>query len=443
MSSSLRDRLSKYLVIAARLAFALTIVLIPLRWRVDVWQRPFFPVYSEYTNFLLFASDMAMLYMLVFWVCSLLLAPRRLKTGSVWIWICLAGVAIAGWVSVFASQDPMLSSYHAVRFVVLLLFYLFIVNEIYSPVWVIAPVALQIIIQSMIAIGQSLAQSSLGLHPLGEHLLDPARSGASVVIGNGFRFLRAYGLSDHPNILGGCIAFGLVLLLAVVLYGKDRHPLLASILFMVSFLALVMTFSRSAWLSLMVAGSFMVACEALARRWDSVKRAILLGVLSLLLVAPFFMKNDFVFRTRLNSGNISQDDPMKERTFLMNAGNTLFVEHSAVGVGLGVSPLAMKNRFEYFPLNFQPPHYAILVAAMETGVVGGVFYFLLLILPVIAFAARWRVYIHQPLVMAAFSLLIALMVVGFFDYYTWMYAPGRLWQWLGWGLFSKAWKEAA
>lgn len=443
MSPSLQDRISHYFVIAARLAFMLTIVLFPLRWRMELWQRPFFPVYSDYTDFLFFAADLTLLYMLVLWGCSLLILPRKLKAGSLLLSLCLAGLIIAGWASILVSVDAMLSGYHAARFVLLLLFYFFIVNEIHSPVWVIVPGALQIIIQSMVAMGQSFAQSSLGLQSLGEHMLEPARSGVSVVIGDGFRFLRAYGLSDHPNILGGCIAFGLVLLLAAALYGKGRQPVLASSVFLVAFPALVMTFSRSAWLSLMVAGSFMVVCEASARRWDSVKRVVLLGVLSLLVAAPFLIKNNSVFQKRVNSGNVSQDAPMIERTMLIDAGNILFVEHSAIGVGLGASPLAMKERFEEFPLDFQPPHYAILNAAMETGVFGGVFYLLLLIVPVIAFLARWRVYLHQPLILGSFALLIALTVVGLFDYYTWMYMPGRLWQWLGWGMFSAALSEAA
>jgi O-antigen ligase len=443
MSSSLQVRVSHHLLVAARIAFVLTIIIIPFRWRVVLWQRPFFPIYSDYTDFHLFASDLTLLCVLVFWGCSLLINPRRMRAGNGLIWICLTGLVVAGWVSVIGSVDPILSRYHAVRFVLLLFFYLFIVNEIHSPLWVIVPAALQIIIQSMLAIGQSLAQSSLGLQIFGEHLLDPAQSGVSVVIGNGMRFLRAYGLSDHPNILGGCIAFGLVLLLAVVLYGKNRQRLLASVVFMAAFMALVMTFSRSAWLSLMVAASFMVGCEALARRWDSVRRAILLGMLSLLLVTPFITKNLPLFQSRVSDGDIAQDNQMQERAFLMDAGNTLFVEHAAIGIGLGASPLAMKNRFENFPLDFQPPHYAILNAAMETGVLGGVFYFLLLIAPLIMFAVRWRDLMNKPWVMGSLALLLAVSAVGVFDYYTWMYAPGRLWQWLGWGLFSAAWKELA
>ncbi|HRQ24032.1 MAG TPA: O-antigen ligase family protein [Anaerolineales bacterium] len=439
MSSSSQIRISGYFLVAARIAFALLIVLIPFRWRLELWQRPFDPVYSDYTNFHLFASDISLVFMLAFWAGSLMIHPRKPKFGNPLIFVCLAGLTLAGWVSTLGSVDPILSRYHAVRFVFLLFLYLFIVNEIRSPHWVILPVALQVIIQSMIGVGQSLAQSSIGLQRLGEHLLDPTQTGVSIVPVDGLRLLRAYGLSDHPNILGGCLAFGLVLLLGVVLYGRNRQPVLASSVFLLAFPALVMTFSRSAWLSLMVSAGFMVGFEAFARRWDSVRRGILLGMLSLLVVSPFLILNRNALSSRVNAGNVAQDNQMQERAFLLDAGNTLFVEHAAIGVGLGVSPLAMKYRFENFPLDYQPPHYAMLNAAMETGVFGGVFYFLLLVTPWIVFAIRWRDLVHKPLMMGALALLFALSVVGLFDYYTWMYAPGRLWQWLGWGLFSAAW----
>ena len=427
----------------ARLSFALTIILAPFRWRMEILSRPFHPLYSDYTDFLLFASDIALLFTLAFWLVSLILNPRKLKTGHWFIWVSLLGLTLSGWVSILGSEDYILSAYHAVRFVFLLFFYLYIVNEIPSPKWVVIPVGIQVLLQSFIAIGQSLAQSSLGLGFLGEHTLDPAQSGVSIVPVAEVRFLRAYGLSDHPNILGGCLAFGLILLLAVVLYGKERQPLITSAGFLVVFPALVMTFSRSAWVSLMVAVSFLVACEALARRWDSVKRIFILGTASLLVVSPFLIQNLGVFETRVNSGNVTQDDQMKERTYLLGAGNTLFVEHSVIGVGLGAAPVALRNRFEYFPLDYQPPHFAMLTVAMEVGVVGGMFYLFLLIAPAVMFMFRWKIFIEKPQVLATFALMLALFVVGLFDYYTWSFGAGRLWQWMAWGLFSAGLREMA
>ena len=443
MASFSQERLSQFFSTAARIFFIVTIFLIPFRWRLEIWNRPFYPLYSDYTNFLLFASDVAMIYTLVFWVGSLIIFPHKLKLGSIFIFISLTGLTLAGWISVLGSADEVLSGYQAARFVLLLLFYLFTVNEIKSVMWVILPAGAQVLFQSAIVILQVVSQRSLGLITLGELKLDPVQAGTSVIITDGIRFLRGYGLSDHPNILGGCITFGLILLLAAILYGNTRTRIISSIVFLPCFLALIMTFSRSAWVSFFVAGSFMVGVEAFARRWDSVKVAILLGVLSLLIASPFIKKNISLFQTRVNSGDVAQDNQMQERAFLLEAGNTIFVEHSAIGVGLGAAPLAMRDRFENFPLNFQPPHYVILVVAMEAGVLGGIFYLLLLVIPFVLFVSNWKSFMQNPVMLGVFALLLAITVVGFFDYYTWSYTYGRAWQWLGWGLYSAALEKAA
>lgn len=445
MSAFIDRSVSHFFQSASRVFFALTIFLIPFRWRMEIWNRATTPVYADYTNFQIFAADIALLYTLVFWAASLLVNPRKLKSGSVLTWLFLIGLTVAGWVSVLGSEDTILSRYHAARFVFLLFFYLFIVNEVHKPSWVLVPIGLQILFQSVVAIAQSQAQSSLGLTALGELALDPQRSGVSVILANGQRFLRSYGLSDHPNILGGCLAFGLVLMLAVTLYGSRKQSLLSALVFLIAFPAMLMTFSRSAWISFFVAGSFLVTVGAAARHEDIVRRAAILGVLSLFVAAPFIQKNIALFQSRAPSANVPSDQSLKERAYLLNAGNLIFVEHSAIGIGLGASPLAMKRYYPEFPVNYQPPHYALLTAAMETGLPGGVFYLLLGFMPFLIFALKWKVYSSQPMIVGSVALLLAMTVVGLFDYYTWLYSAGRMWQWLGWGLwsFAASFREAA
>jgi len=379
-----------------------------------------------------------MLFTLVFWLCSLILLPRKLRAGSFLIWMGLVGLTIAGWVSIFDSVDPILSCFAAFRLLVLLFFYLYIVNEIKLAKWIVIPIALQNLIQSVVVILQVNVQSSLGWDSLGELTLDPQNAGISVVFGDGFRFLRGYGLGDHPNIVGGCIAFGLALLLPVVFYEKKTYVIAASIVFFPSLLALILTFSRAAWLSFVAAGCFLFGVETLSHRKEPVKRGVILGVISLLLIYPFIKNNSYLFESRINSGDIATDPPMFERAFLLQSGNTLFVEHSAIGIGIGATPLALKNRFENFPVSLQPPHYTILTVALETGVLGGMFYFLLVTAPILTFLFRWKVLSQQPFVVGSLVLLIAVTVVGFFDYYTWSYQYGRVWQWLGWGIWSVA-----
>lgn len=431
------NSLIRSLDFVTKIFFGLTIIFIPFRWRIDLLHRPIPPIYEDYTNFQLFVSDITLICLLIFWLVSIILNPKKIKIGNPLVWICIIGLTLAGFISILGSIDPALSRYHVVRFILLLLLYLYIVNQVQSPHWVIVPIALQIIIQTPIAIGQSLSQSSLGLQKLGEILLNPQILGTSIIPIDGMRFLRAYGLSDHPNVLGGSIAFSLIILFAVVLYGKNRQPLFASIIFLFSFPALAMTFSRSAWLALMVSISFMVSVEAFARRWDSLKRVSLLGILSLIIIMPFLFDNVSVFQKRINAGNVAQDEPMKEREFLLQAGNTLFIEHPTLGVGLGATPFAFERRFENFPLNFQPPHYVPLLVPLETGVLGGFFYLTLFFMPLIYFYINRKTVLNNPYVLGATALLIGIYAVSLFDYYTW-YVAGRLWHWLAWGIFSVA-----
>ena len=429
--------LSRFFQTGARIFFAASIVLAPFRLRANLWVRPFHPVYSDYTDFLLFACDVPVYFMLVFWGCSLLLAPRRVKPGNPFVFILLTGLTVAAWASTIGSVDAVISRYQAIRFVFLLFYYLFIVNEIDSAGWVIVPVFFQAMIQLPVGVAQFFAQSSIGLQAFGEHRLDPLVGGISIIPVNGERILRAYGFTDHPNILGGCLTFAMVILLAVVLYGERRKPLIAATGILFIFPAFLLTFSRSAWLSFFLAVFFLAMSNVVSRKWESVIRLGLLGALCIAVGATLIVRDVSVFGKRFNGGDVAGDGPMVERAFLMEKGNTLFVEHSAVGVGLGASPLAMKLRFEEFPVSYQPPHFTPLTASLETGVLGGAFYFILCLLPCLDFLFRWRTYMQNPVGMGVMALLLAISVVNLFDYYTWFYAPGRIWQWLAWALYSQ------
>jgi hypothetical protein len=42
----------------------------------------------------------------------------------------------------------------------------------------------------------------------------------------------------------------------------------------------------------------------------------------------------------------------------------------------------------------------------------------------------------SPALIGASALLLAVTVVSFFDYYPWLLAAGRFWQFLAWGLWA-------
>ncbi|HNQ95053.1 MAG TPA: O-antigen ligase family protein [Anaerolineales bacterium] len=428
----------------ARSAFYATLILAPVRLRIVLQSRPSEAIYSDYTDFLLFLPDIALLVMLIAWRFAKRFNTKHFRFGPAFVWIPLAGLTASALISVASSADSALSLYHAIRLCLLFLFYLFIVNEQFSVFSIALAVGLQGALQTVIAIPQSILQRSLGLQAIGEYLLDPAWSGVSIISDGATRFLRAYGLSDHPNILGGCLAFSLLVLLTVYLRGERKNSLLLGIVFALLSLALLMTFSRSAWLAFAAGSVFIVWFEAKARGWAFFKPLALLFVCTVIVLIPFIVANSNYFGARFNAGGSfeavrSERGAVEERLFLMASANHIFSKHPLTGVGMSASPLALRDEVPQLPetFNYQPPHFVLLTVGLETGMFGAIFYFLLMILPWVAFSRRADLR-KNPHVIGAMGLLLAVTIVGFFDYYTWFSTPGRIWQWLAWGLVAVA-----
>lgn len=124
--------------------------------------------------------------------------------------------------------------------------YLFVVNE--APNLTI-PLTLAIVIHSGIALGQFALQRDLGLEALGEPRLNPELSGTCVLFARDQRWLRAYGLSGHPNVLGALLAVLLLLIIDRLSQASHWRQGWYTLVASVGLLALLATFSRSAWLA--------------------------------------------------------------------------------------------------------------------------------------------------------------------------------------------------
>lgn len=437
---------SAILASLSRVSFAATVILIPIRYRIVLLPRPIPPLYSDYTDFLLFAADVAMLITLALWILSLILLPHEVTLGPRHIWIPLAGLTMAGWISTISSFDAQLAAYHAIRLFALFWFYVYIVNEIRSIAWVVIPIGIQIMIQSIVALAQFIAQRSVDLQKLGELYLNPAWPGVSIVVANGVRLLRAYGLSDHPNILGGCLAFGLLIMLAAYIHIPRPFPILSA--FIPAFPALLVTFSRSAWLAFLGGSVFIIIVEILSHKWESMRQLPWLALMCLFLLSPFLLAYARFFGARLNADNSFntpsvEQQSIGERFLLFNSTLPILGDHPLSGVGLGNAPIALRAYYPKFPVSYEPPHLTIIDVALETGLLGAVFYLALLFFPLVIFFRYRASLLSNPLALSAIALLLSITIVGFFDYYTWLLVPGRLWQWLAWGIWAAVLKTAS
>lgn len=430
----------------ARLAFLLAVVTMPLSLPILLVKLSIPHIWRGYTDISLFIPDIFVIVMLALWGIQIWLEKRKIKAGKTYIWIPLILITILGWLSIFVSVNPLISLYHAVRLSVLFLFYLYVVNEVRSFEWLIIGVALQALLQSGVAIAQYASQHSIGLSFLGEYDLDPQTSGVSVVSSGGVRYLRAYGLTDHPNILGGCIAFCLILLIASYLYGTERYAYrtISMLVLLPTGLVLLLTFSRSAWTAFLM-GLLFFFIIALKKK-EILLKILQIIAISLLLLSPLIWASRGLFNTRLgiassDSVPTTEKQSISERILLLKSANEIFVKHALLGIGLGASPVALKENFPDFPYNYQPPHFTLLTSALEIGVFGALFYFILQVAPFLVFLTQYKKYLANPQALAIIALLLSINIVGLFDYYTWLLVPGRMWQWMAWALWSVVMEE--
>lgn len=438
---------------AQRLAYAsfsVLVILAPFRLRLLTFSRPQPPIYGDFTNFLLYASDLALLGVLGGWLVRLRTSPVRLARGPAFLWLPLAGLLFFSALSIFLSVDPWLSAYHLLRMLSLAGLAMYCVNEIDSVRQVAIPAALSIALQAPIALAQVLRQSSLGLGWLGEYNLDPAWSGVSILLRDGERWLRAYGLSDHPNILGGCLAVSM--LLVAVWYveqahqGNWLHSAFGVAVFGLGATALLVTFSRAAWLGL-TSGLLFCVATFFWRRYPERWKWIGLLAAGMLIVLPFAWSYLDLIGVRLNHAGSFDNVPVEqqavgERLLLNHFANQAFMRASLTGVGLGALPTALHQLFPEFPLDYQPAHLVLLDVAAEAGLFAALCYLAITVAPWLALFIQHRRLAPSPGLVGSSALLLALTVVSLLDYYPWLNTAGRTWQWLAWGLWSATYLRA-
>ena len=421
------------------------VLLTPFRYRILLEARPVGHIYGDYTDFLLFSHDIALLLLLSSWVVDLALHKKSVKTGPLFLLIPMGLFTV--WIIgiAFVAIDPPLAFYHALRAVLLLGLYLFLVNQKSTIKLLIPLLSIQIIIQAIPALIQFIYQQDIGLQFLGEYALDPAWRGVSIVMEDGVRWLRGYGLSDHPNILGGSLAFGLVILIGwYMLHSSPKYNYLLAVISLGA-AGLLITFSRSAGLALIAGIAFLfLAGIRRSKRYDWARVryiivALLLGILPLII---FYWG---IIQTRMTLiGNI-ESSPVEiqsigERAQLNRYSTKVFSQNPIIGVGFGSLPQALRQDFPEFKPYYQPAHMVLITAAAETGLIGSALYAIALIIP-------WSAIFFQSSIQESGGLLpilaalISITVIGFLDYYPWLLSTGRLWQYLIWGIWAQEYQK--
>lgn len=219
------------------------------------------------------------------------------------------------------------------------LIYLYLLNE--RP-GVVLPLGVVMTVQGSVALAQFLKQGDLGLVFLGELPLNPIFTGVSVVTARGQPWLRAYGLTAHPNLLGAILAACLLLLLPVFgrLSGWRRAGF--DLAYGLGLVGLGLSFSRAAMLGYLVG---LLAWLWLRRRTLAkpllgegvrglLRRPVLLMILAALVVLALLYGDLALSRV------VALDTPTEARSLNERLADdwralTLIGQHPLQGVGLG------------------------------------------------------------------------------------------------------------
>ena len=219
-SPTARQNASKWPMLAARLFFAAAVVLIPIRSGITLAGAAGSLGPKRLRRFCPVGGRRCRSMMLGVWAASFAMSPRRLTSahaspGSRWRLSRLQ----AGPRHYSVMIPTLCVSWDTFHRLVLVLR----LHRKQDPFCRLGPDPGRHTAQPTIShcLG-AIYRSALGPATVRDRRkhLDPTQSGVSIVAASGgSRLLRAYGLTDHPNILGGCLAFGLLLLLALDLQG--------------------------------------------------------------------------------------------------------------------------------------------------------------------------------------------------------------------------------
>jgi O-antigen ligase len=274
-----------------------------------------------------------------------------------------------------------------------------------------------------------LNQSTAFLSPLElkwPGMLDASVRGAVIVqLPEGGSFLRAYGTLPHPNLLGGLAL--LLLLGPIALFLRRQQPdNLALLLAMPGVSLLALTFSRSAWLALVI---FCMILLWKSKYFERKRLLILLAAIALSFLITLLPYRELVQARTVNPSSHAEEFSFIGRAWLNGEAVKMVQEYPLTGVGIGSFVLELARRAgEGYVI--EPAHNVLLLAGAELGIPG----LLIAIASVFLFAYRLFKSTHPHAILAG-AAITGLAVIGLFDHYFWTLAPGRLMLGLAVGLF--------
>jgi len=478
----------KYLPKTIEYGLYLLVFLLPIqtRWIIKAGG-------TEYLSYSLYGTDILLILLLLLFVAyKFSIFPGRARTSNSQfinnfqlinfktkckspVWWFVNGLVLVSAISVLFAADKWLALYKLGWLILGVGLFWLIVSASYDRLKLIYAVLAGLFLQSILGIWQFLTQSSFANKWLGLALHNGTDLGTSVIEavgadGIGERWLRAYGGLDHPNMLGGVLAVGILLVIGRIItmerkknfqfslvepgqaiFNAKIFEMIVWIFLIVFTAALFFSFSRSAWLGLAVGLVIMMIIAVVKRNLKLQKSlAEIILVIGVVLFVLFSQYQNLI-TSRLGGEGRLEEKSTFERLISYQESCQIIKNNWASGVGRGNYTLALSRQIpgrESF--YYQPTHNVFLLVLSETGIVGLLFFVALLF--VIASDRRNRGNLtysddNQRLLRRCASrndsinggtILIALVVMMTFDHWLFSLHFGVLFFWLVLGIVASS-----
>ncbi len=415
------------------------------------------------------------------------------------IWWLIAGLELIIFISIFFAPDKLVAVYGYARFLLGVGLFWLIVSANYNKIKLVYSLLAGIFLQACLGVWQFLTQSSFACKWLGMAQHNAGDLGVSVVEtissvdGIAERWLRAYGGLDHPNVLGGLLVVGLLLVVGSIIKNTRMHfnnqdtryrnirykdtrnkiqtnskfqiPITKQFgywnlefvwnLYLVSCIfvfisALFFTFSRGAWLGLIVGLAMMLLIAAVKKNLAVQKKILEIILISGILIFILFNQFQDLVMTRVSADARLEVKSSIERIESYKDSWELIKNNWLFGVGVGnyvkynanLRIYANTANLNYTNKNtfIQPVHNVFLLVWAEIGIIGLLF-FISLLLCVMRYALCDRTRLRGNSLNIKLSLLIALSVMFLVDHWWWSLHFGIFLFWLVLGLVLKKDKQ--
>ena len=352
---------------------------------------------------------------------------NRLHRTWVVVLLIFGGWTLLSWVWSYKRVSYPSVTIGAAVPVILVLFFVICLSSIKINLRIVfGALIFGLIWNSVLVAAQVALQAPVGLKSLGEFQFNPASSGTVIVQAGEIRWLRPYGLLPHPNMLAGFLVIALFAAIGWIMTSQSKRWTIFVGVFAFGFWCLLLTFSRSAWLSLVV--GVMVFGLLTMGTWRRnphllIRILVIIGV-ALIASGLFFWIYQPFLAARAGIGDESVELRSSSDRVVYNQIALDAIKQSPIlGTGIGNFPwyAAVYLSKTKFDLKGQPVHNIYLSAWAELGIIGLALYLAAIGFPFMAGIKNIRqaAINQQFLYTAALSGICGLLVIGIFDHYPW------------------------